>query len=287
MGSVHETIRSACAERGAALLGVLNVTPDSFFDGGLYTDAVAAKTRIDALLAEGADLIEIGPESSRPGSEPILPEEQLRRAVPALEYALERGAIVSIDTTSPKVAEETLRRGAHMLNDVSCLAQPELAAVAAAFSVPFVIMHSRGSMSRERFSEYPDQGYGDVVFDVSLEWTRARESAISMGVSAQNVWFDPGLGFHKNAQQSFDILSRLDEFLGLSEFTVIGASRKSFLGTLDGAGPARRLGGSIAAALEARRHGAHVIRVHDVFETRQALLLTSRVSRPGERQAHA
>jgi dihydropteroate synthase len=287
MGRAHETIQKACAERGAALLGVLNVTPDSFFDGGRYIDVKSAAARVDTLLEQGADLLEIGAESSRPGSEPVPAAEQLRRAMPVLEYALGRGAIVSIDTTSPEVAETTLRAGAHIVNDVSCLGNEALAQVAATFGAPLILMHSRGSMSQERFSEYPDKAYGDVVRDVTAEWEKAQERAVALGIAGANLWFDPGLGFHKNAQQSFEILARLGEFTGLAPVMVVGASRKSFLGSVDGSTPQMRLGASIAAALEALKRGAQVIRVHDVYETRQALLLAAKVGRNTARQSHA
>jgi dihydropteroate synthase len=277
MGRAHEAIRLACAERGAALLGVLNVTPDSFFDGGRYLEAGEAKARVDALLEEGADVIEIGAESSRPGSLPVPSKEQLRRALPALTHAIERGAVVSIDTTSPDVAREALRAGAHIVNDVSCLANVELASVVASFSAVLIIMHSRGSLQNERYSEWPDSAYDDVVRDVSREWQSARKSALVAGISERDIWFDPGLGFHKNARHSLEALARLEEFQKLGSLLVVGASRKSFLASLDKSTPERRLGGSIAAALACARSGAHLIRVHDLQETRQALLIAAAI----------
>jgi dihydropteroate synthase len=287
MGRAHEVIRRACAERGAALLGVLNVTPDSFFDGGRYLDAGEAKARVDELLEEGADILEIGAESSRPGSREVPAQEQLHRALPALAHAVERGAVVSIDTTSPEVAREALRNGAQIINDVSCLANAELASVVAAFSAVLIIMHSRGSMQNEGYSQYPDAGYSDVVGDICREWEKARRVGLAAGIDEPNIWFDPGLGFHKNARQSLEILARLNEFHELRTLLVVGASRKSFLGSLDGAPPDKRLGGSIASALACRDKGAHLIRVHDVQPTRQALLIARALRLPLEEPAHA
>ena len=156
--------------RGAALMGVLNVTPDSFYDGGRHATPEAAARRIDELLAEGADILDIGGESSRPGAEPVPAAEQIRRIEPAVRYAVDRGALVSVDTTSPEVAEHALRLGAVLVNDVSCLADPELAAVCARFGSGLVIMHSRGPMSKmPGFSQYPETGYRDVVAEVDAE----------------------------------------------------------------------------------------------------------------------
>lgn len=271
MGRVHETIQKAVSDQGAALLGVLNVTPDSFFDGGRYLDPKRALAHVDQLLQEGADLIEIGAESSRPGSEPVPADEQLRRLMPALRYAVGQGAIVSLDTTSVAVAREGLAQGAQILNDVSCLSDPSLARVAADFAAPLILMHSRGSMRDQRFSEYPESGYRDIVRDVAAEWLGARHQAEQAGLDSSLIWFDPGLGFHKNAQQSFEIMARLSELTTLCSVMVVGASRKSFLGSLDQSPPDGRLGSSLAAALHSARQGAHVIRVHDVAPTRQAL----------------
>jgi dihydropteroate synthase len=275
MGRVDEAIWGACERQGAALLGVLNVTPDSFFDGGRYLDLDRARFRVDQLLAEGADLLEIGAESSRPGAIQVPAEEQLRRAVPVLRYALERGALVSIDTTSPEVARETLGMGAHVINDVSCLSDLALAKVAASFNAPLILMHSRGSMQAQKFSEYRADGYDDVVKDVAREWQEARRRALGAGIDERDVWFDPGLGFHKSAGQSLELMRRLHEFSDLSRVLVLGASRKSFLGQFDGSAPAQRLGGSLAAALFGAENGAQLLRVHDVAVTRQALLASS------------
>jgi len=292
MGRLQETIQQSCALRGAALIGVLNVTPDSFFDGGLYVGLGQAQARIDELLQEGADVIEIGAESSRPGAVPVPANVQLERALPSVRYALERGALVSIDTTSPEVARETLKAGAHVINDVSCLSDDALARVAASFGVPLILMHSRGSMEPEKFSEYPKAGYSDIVADVAREWLAARSRATRVGIEEHNVWFDPGLGFHKSAEQSLELMRRLREFSQLDSTLVLGASRKSFLGQFGGATPEKRLAASLSAALFGVESGVQLLRVHDVAATGQALLASrafhsSTEPQPEARRGHA
>ena len=257
-------------------MGILNATPDSFFDGGRFDEAAASCARVDALLAQGADLIDIGGESTRPGAPPVAPSVQIERIGPALRHALARGATVSVDTTSPEVAAHALGLGAQIINDVSCLANLALAEVVAEHQATLILMHSRGSMTEmSGFSQYPDHGYHDVVEDVRREWRAGRDRALAAGVRKEAIWFDPGLGFNKNAKQSLTLLARLDEFSSEGVPVVLGASRKSFIAEVDGTSPADRLGGSIAACLLATRLGASVLRVHDVQTTRQALLLTA------------
>ncbi len=255
-----------------ALMGVLNATPDSFSDGGAFASPKAATRRVQQILDEGADIIDIGGESTRPGAESVPAREQIRRVSAALSYSVAQGAVVSIDTASPEVADFALGEGAQIVNDVSCLADPKLADVVARHQATLIIMHSRGPMSQMAgFSKYPEDGYADVARDVADEWRKARDIATKRGVEPSRVWFDPGIGFAKNATQSVALLSRLDEFQELQAVTVVGPSRKSFIAALDGAPPAERLGGTIAACLEAAARGAHVLRVHDVLAIRQAL----------------
>lgn len=261
-------------------MAVLNVTPDSFSDGGQFLGPEAAARRIDQLLEEGAELIDIGPESSRPGSNVVDPETQLARAEPAIKHALARGALVSIDTTSPLVAETCLKEGVHIVNDVSCLGDEDLARVVRDYDAELIVMHSRGSMQSMSYSDYPKTGYDDVVSQVRGEWERARDRAVRAGLRPDRIWFDPGLGFHKSAEQSLELLSRLAEFRSLEVPIVVGASRKSFLSSFDGPTPAQRLGGSIATALHAARNGADVVRVHDVARTAQALRVARALELP-------
>jgi len=264
-------------------MGVCNVTPDSFSDGGLHLAPEAARARVDELLAEGADIVDVGGESTRPGAAPVTPAEQLARVLGVVGYAASRGACVSIDTGSPEVAAACLDAGADAVNDVTCLRDESLAEVVAARGAALVLMHARGSQERmEGFSKYPDGGYDDVVRDVCAEWEAAAGRACSLGVSRDSIVMDPGLGFAKNARQSTELLARIGEVVRAVGVPVaVGASRKSFLAVVDAdAQPGQRIGASIAAGLHAARAGAAVLRVHDVRATRQAVDLAHRLGGP-------
>jgi dihydropteroate synthase len=267
-------------------MGVLNTTPDSFSDGGRYLAADAARKRVDELLTQGADLIDIGGESTRPGAAPVPPAEQIERIRhPLLHAARERRAVVSVDTTSPEVARYALSEGASVVNDVSCLADAELAAAVAEKGGTLIIMHARGSMSKMRgYSDAPGDAYGDIVADVTREWRAARDRAAQSGLDGREIVFDPGLGYMKNAAHSLELLRRLAEFAALAAPILVGPSRKSFIAkiTTSGAAPGERLGGTVAACLAAADRGADILRVHDVAEVRQALALHRAV-----REAHA
>lgn len=254
-------------------MGVLNATPDSFSDGGKYLDERDACERVDQLLAQGAEVIDVGGESTRPGSDPVTAEEQLRRTLGPLRYAVSRGAVVSIDTTHPQVAAVALDNGATIVNDVSCLRDgDELARVAAAARASLVIMHAREPMAQMAgFSAYPDDAYGDVVADVAREWGAAADRALAAGLDRGDLYLDPGLGFNKNASHSNQLVARLDELVALGFPVVVGPSRKSFLSAHVKTGPAQRLGGTIAACLACAARGAAILRVHDVLDVRQAL----------------
>ncbi len=259
-------------------MGILNVTPDSFSDGGRFFSPEAAIARVKALLDEGADVIDVGGESTRPGSVPVPAREQLGRVLGVVRYAADAGACVSIDTASAEVAAACLDAGACVLNDVSCLRDEGLASVCASHGAALVLMHSREPMSTLRgFSAYPDDAYGDVVDDVVVEWERAAERAVACGVSRRDLVMDPGLGFAKNARQSLELLARVGSVRArVGVFVCVGASRKSFLvraaGDVDGRSPPEeRVGASIAAAVHAYRSGVEMVRVHDVRATRQAI----------------
>lgn len=276
---ISSVIESAARVRGAALMGVVNTTPDSFFDGGRYTDDEAARARIDELLLLDTTVVDIGAESSRPGATPVPAAEQIDRMAAALAYAVSRGALVSVDTTDPDVAEYALAKGARIVNDVSCLANDELAAVAARHGATLIVMHSRGPMLKmPGFSQWPDDAYGDIIEDVFAEWASARDRAVRKGLEPGAVWMDPGLGFSKNARHSLELLARLSELRERSPFLVVGPGRKSFIASVDPSPPAERLGGTVAACLAAVDRGARILRVHDVREVNQALLVRRAVA---------
>ena len=268
-----QVVRKARAVRGVALMGVCNVTPDSFSDGGQSFRFEDACARVDTLLAEGADFVDIGAESTRPGALPVPSSAQLARLLEVVRYAAGR-TVVTVDTTEPEVASVCLEAGAVAINDVSCLADAALADVASSGRAALILMHARGPQAKMAgFSRYPDAGYGDVVADVLREWSLAAERAMYRGVARKDLVMDPGLGFSKNALQSTELVRRVRQ---LAEETgvpiLIGASRKSFLTVVDAAAaPTARLGASVAAALHAADEGASLLRVHDVQATRQAV----------------
>jgi dihydropteroate synthase len=275
------------ARRGAALMGICNVTPDSFSDGGRFFDHAAACAHVDELIAAGADILDIGGESTRPGSKPVPPKVQLERVLPVIRHAAERGACVSIDTTSAVVAAACLDVGAHAVNDVSLLRDEDLARVVAGSGACLVLSHARAPQEQmSGYGGWSSNAYGDVVTDVVAEWERAASRAGELGVPRASLVMDPGLGFSKASRHSFELLRRANVLVAAIEKAgpvpvLFGASRKSFLTLIEGASsikaravetaPADREGASIAAALHAVRAGVTILRVHDVRATRQAI----------------
>jgi dihydropteroate synthase len=255
-------------------MGICNVTPDSFSDGGKYLDPDAACARVDELIAEGADIIDIGGESTRPRSKPVPADIQLERVLPVIRHAAKK-TCVSIDTTSARVAAACLDAGAHIVNDVSLLhADEDLARVAGGSGASLILSHARVPQSEMRgFGGYALNAYDDVVKDVLREWDRAAERAVALGVAEGAIIFDPGLGFSKAARHSFELVRRAPQLIAGAKGPVLyGASKKSFLTLIDKDAPAsERIGASIAVAIHAARAGARILRVHDVRATRQAL----------------
>jgi dihydropteroate synthase len=255
-------------------MGICNVTPDSFSDGGRHFSREAAFARVRELVDEGADVIDVGGESTRPGAAPVPAEEQLVRVLDVVKYAVKEGQCVSIDTTSPRVAAAALDAGACAVNDVSCLRDEGIAGACVTHDAALVLMHSREPMaSMKGFSKYPDDAYGDVVRDVIAEWTFAADRADARGLPRRALVMDPGLGFAKNARHSTALLAATGTIArAVGVPVLVGASRKSFLTVVDPpAKPEERFGASIAAAVFAARHGAAAVRVHDVRATRQAI----------------
>jgi dihydropteroate synthase len=261
-------------------MGIVNRTPDSFYDGGRLAHANDARARIDALVAEGADIVDIGAESTRPGAAPVPARQQIERLGDLIAWASSRGIFVSVDTTSAEVAAHALAQGARMVNSVSLEPAAELAGVAARAGADLVLTHCRGSMSDMRgFSSGADTDYGDVVLEVLREWRAAAAVAMAAGLAPERIVFDPGLGFAKNARQSLELAVRLHELKGrVGHRVLVGPGRKSYLaravaGELGGEPPPphERLGATIAAALDAAARGADILRVHDVGAVRQAI----------------
>lgn len=268
------------------VMGIVNRTPDSFFDGGRYLEDEAARSRVDDLVRAGVDVIDIGAESTRPGAVPVEAREQMDRLGDLVAYAVSRRAQVSVDTTLPQVAEHAVRLGARMINSISLEPARELGSLAARHGVDLVLTHCRGSMTTmPGFSRYADDAYEDIVADVAREWLEAAALAMAAGLPRERLWFDPGLGFAKNARQSLELCARLRELKNVVGHPVlVGASRKSYVAaavTNTGERPAAAdlLAGSLAAAIDCTRRGADMLRVHDATETIQALAYLSAVER--------
>ena len=252
-------------------MGVLNVTPDSFSDGGRYLETDRAVERALEMLAQGADLIDLGAESTRPGggvygegARNVPPTEELDRLLPVLEKLRpETQAPLSVDTRKGAVARAALDAGADLVNDVSCLGDPELGRVVAETGCPLILMHSRGELATMQ----KDIRFDELLPEIARDLARGLDRAEALGVDRERVIVDPGIGFGKTAEQNFQILARLDELTALGRPVMVGASRKSFLSTVTGAAPADRLAGSLAAVAWAVQHRAALVRVHDVLET--------------------
>jgi dihydropteroate synthase len=250
------------------VMGIVNVTPDSFSDGGLFLDPDAAIAHGLALVDQGADIVDVGGESTRPGSRGVSEGEELERVLPVVRGLFERtDALISIDTVKPAVARAAIDAGAGMINDVSTLRHGDgLAEVAAATGVELVIMHSR------KLPEDMQQGvaYDNLLTEVRAELLDAVARAESAGVARDKIWIDPGVGFAKTAEQCVELVAKVGELVETGLPVMVGPSRKSFIGALTGAPVDRRIGGTAAAVTAAVLGGARGIRVHDVAVMRQA-----------------
>ncbi len=255
------------------VMGILNLTPDSFYDGGRFATPEEAIEEARRLIAEGADLIDVGGESTRPGAQPVPGDVELERVLPVVEaLALDPRVRISIDTMKPRVAAACIQAGATLINDVSGLGDPEMARVAAAGGAGVVIMHMRGTPQTMRQHSV----YQDVMKEVIEELRPRVEMARRAGV--REIYVDPGIGFAKTPAQSFELLRRLGEMQALGCPVLVGPSRKSFLGVLPGMEDVNeRLEGTIAAAVLAAWNGAAIVRVHDVRPVRKALAVADAV----------
>lgn len=255
------------------VMGIVNVTPDSFSDGGRYLDPGRAAAHGAALAEAGAAILDVGGESTRPGADEVAVDEEIRRVVPVVRRLADAGHLVSVDTRKAAVARAALDAGAVMVNDVSGLSDPEMASAVAAARAGLVVMHMRGTPATMQ----QDTRYEDVVGEVLLGLARAVADALEAGVEEARVVVDPGIGFAKTAEQNLVLLRRLPALLALGRPILVGPSRKAFIGRLTGAPPEARLPGTLAAVVLAARGGARLLRVHDVAEAVQALAVTDAV----------
>lgn len=246
-------------------MGILNVTPDSFSDGGKFLDTEHAVAQAKQMIADGADIIDIGGESSRPGSEQVSEKEELRRVIPVVHRLLhEVNVPLSIDTTKPTVAEECLKAGVHLVNDITGLKNKKMISVVAKYNVPVIIMHMQG----EPKTMQKNPIYNDVVKDIKRFFTQQIKEAKKKKI--KTIILDPGMGFGKTTEHNLEILRRLHEFSTLKCPLLVGPSRKSFIGNISGLPVTDRLEGTLAAMSIAIMNGAHIIRVHDVRECKRA-----------------
>ncbi|MGN6556672.1 MAG: dihydropteroate synthase [Solirubrobacterales bacterium] len=256
------------------LMGVVNVTPDSFSDGGLYLDPEAAIAHGLELAEAGAEILDVGGESTRPGADPVSAEEELRRVVPVIRGLSGSPPRISVDTSKAAVAAAALDAGAEIVNDVTALrGDAEMAGLCAERGVTVVLMHMLG----EPRTMQEDPRYEDVVNEVKAFLAERLEAAVVAGIDEERVWLDPGIGFGKTAAHNLELLRRLSELRELGRPLVIGTSRKSFIGRIDGSPADQRLGGTIASSVLAAAEGAEVLRVHDVAEARQALTVAAAI----------
>src|SRR4051794_26192563 len=270
LASSHPLLRAWLARPFPAVMGVLNVTPDSFSDGGRFDAPEHAIAQAKRMIAAGADIIDIGAESTRPykGAEPVTAEQELVRLQPILPAIVALGVPVSIDSMKSQVVSYALEQGAEIANDVWGLQRdPAMASIVAARGAPVIVMHNRAAVDPEI----------DIITDMLDFFARSLDIAVKAGIAAGNIVLDPGIGFGKTPQQSMTALARLDAFARFGLPLLVGASRKRFISTVVASEPHERLGGSIAAHLIAAQRGAAIIRTHDVAETVQAVRVAAAI----------
>lgn len=252
------------------VMGVVNVTPDSFSDRGKFLVPGAALAHARALIDEGADILDIGAESTRPGADPVSTQDEIARAIPLIAAIRAQSTIpISIDTMKPEVARAAVAAGATIWNDVTALTySPDAPAVAAELGCEVMLMHMQGAPQTMQ----ADPRYDDVVAEVIAFLAERAEAAVAAGVAREKIWLDPGIGFGKSLEHNLTLLANLRELVRLGFPVLLGVSRKSFIAAIDpGVSPAHRLPGSLTAALTGAQAGVAALRVHDVAETGQAL----------------
>ena len=250
------------------IMGILNVTPDSFSDGGLWNSAGKALAHAETMLNEGAAIIDIGGESTRPGAPTVSEDEELSRVIPAVErIAKETDAIISVDTSSPVVMQEACKAGAHIWNDIRALSRENAMETAKKLDIPVILMHMQGTPQNMQ----NDPNYSNVVEQVKKFLLDKAQEAVSHGIDRKKIIFDLGFGFGKTAEHNFTLLKHMQDFVDLGYPVLSALSRKTMIGNACGIKePAHRIIGSVAGALLSIERGAAIVRVHDVKETKQA-----------------
>lgn len=257
------------------IMGILNVTRDSFYDGGQYYDREKALARARSLAEEGAHIIDVGGMSTRPGSLPVGKEEEMERTIPVIEnISRDHDILISIDTYRPEVAAEAIKAGAHIVNDISGLGMDEsMAGVIAKSNVSVVLMHIKGTPENMQ----DDPRYQDVIEEIYQYFEDKTKTAISSGIGPEKIILDPGIGFGKRPEHNLEIISKLREFKMLGFPILVGASRKSFIGEVLGLPVGERLEGSLSVAVWSMINGADILRVHDVKETMRAVKMAQKI----------
>ena len=266
----------SCAK--TLLMGIVNVTPDSFSDGGQFIEPERAAAHALKLIEEGADILDLGAESSRPGADPVSTEEELKRLLPVLDRLSGRVSVpLSIDTVKPEVARACLERGAHIINDVSGLKEsgPGILAAVREFEAGLVIMHRRGNAKTMQDLAI----YQDVVKEVFQELEFSVDMALASGVCRDQIAVDPALGFSKTAEQNLEIMRQLEKFREMRLPVVLGPSRKSFIGKITGRDSGDRTAGTVAACTTAASKGNFILRVHDVAAVRDAVKIVEAIEK--------
>lgn len=254
-----------------ALMGIVNVTPDSFYDGGQFTNSTTAIQHAKKLIADGADIIDIGGESTRPGAAPVSIDEEIKRVIPLIQELHDCGKIISIDTRHAAVMQVACQAGATMINDITALTHdPASMDVAKNSGAEIVLMHMQGTPQTMQINPQ----YTDVVEEIYAYLAERMNACVQSGIAQDKIILDPGIGFGKKLSHNLELLKNINRFQDLGCRILIGVSRKSFIGKLGGdIPPSDRLPGSLAAAIHAAQNGAHILRVHDVAETKQALTI--------------
>jgi dihydropteroate synthase len=258
------------------VMGILNVTPDSFSDGGKHNALVDALTHTNEMVNAGATIIDVGGESTRPGADEVSVEEELERVIPVVAAIAQRFEVwISVDTSKAEVIREAASVGAHIINDVRSLSEPGALAAAAATGLPVCLMHMKG----EPRTMQQAPAYQDIFSEVDAYFVEQLARCEAAGIKKENLLLDPGFGFGKNLSHNYELLARLGEFHHFGLPLLVGMSRKSMIGQLLNVGPGQRLTGSLACAVIAAMQGAHIIRVHDVKETVEAMRVVEATQR--------